>query len=241
MEYKELPQIQKIEREHFYYVTKRYLIDKILEKFSKKNLQILDLGCGTGWELEILSNYGQVIGLDGSKTAIKICSKRNFKKLILYEIKKKLPFKGESFDLICAFDLLEHLQYDGLIVKEINRVLKKGGYCLFTVPAYQFLFSSHDRSLNHLRRYSRAEILQLFDIFQIIKLSYFNMLLFLIALPLRLISKNKKTMIKSNLYIKTPNFINKILIYLLKAEDKLICQYSLPFGLSIIGLVRKKE
>jgi SAM-dependent methyltransferase len=241
MEYRELTQARRVEKEHFYYLAKQYLIEKLLKKFCPKGLQILALGCGTGKEAKILSQFGQVTGLDGSKEAIKMCSKRNFEKLILYEIKDKLPFKNNSFDLVCAFDVLEHLQYDQLIIKEIRRILKRGGLFFFTVPAYQFLYSSHDRALQHQRRYNKKHILKLLNNdFIVIKISFFNALLFPLLAVYRLIKKLSKNTSQTDIALKIPPFINQLFLFILKKEADLICRFSLPFGLTLVGLVKKK-
>lgn len=241
MAYNELLQAQKVEKEHFYYASKRYLIEKILAQHCPRDLKILDIGCGTGLESKILSQFGQVTGLDGSKQVIELCRKRGFKKLILYEVKKRLPFKNNTFDMVCAFDVLEHLKYDELIIKEIYRILKKNGLFFFTVPAYPFLFSSHDRALEHQRRYTKKQILELLEgNFAVIKLSFVNMFLFPFAALWRIFNKNKTGAKKTDIYLKIPHLINRIFIFIFKKETDLISHYSLPLGLSIIGLVRKK-
>ena len=241
MDYPELTQAHRVEEKHFYYVSKRYFIQKTLERWSPKNQKILDIGCGTGRESKILAHFGQVTGIDGSKEVIKFCRDKNFHRLVLYEIKQQLPFASNTFDMVCAFDVLEHLKDDNLIIKEIYRILKRGGHLFLIVPAYQWLFSSHDRALGHQRRYNRKQILTLLKSanFKIIKISYTNMLLLLIAAPLRLINKNKKNQIKTDVSIRVPNFINKILIALLRKEIDFMIKYSLCFGLSITGVAKK--
>ncbi len=248
MEYRELTQARRVEKEHFYYLAKQYLIKKLLKKFCPRDLQILALGCGTGQEAKILSQFGQVTGLDGSQEAIRMCRQANlsakggdFQRLVLYEIKNKLPFKNNSFDLICAFDVLEHLQYDQLIIKEIRRVLKRGGLFFFTVPAYQFLYSSHDRALQHQRRYNKKHILKLLNNdFIVIKISFFNALLFPLLAVYRLVKKLSQNTSQTDISLKIPPFINQLFLFILKKETDLICRFSLPFGLTLVGLVKKK-
>ena len=73
-----------------------------------------------------------------------------------------LPFKSSTFDLVCAFDVLEHVQNDNIAVKEIFRVCKKNGHVFVTVPAYEFLWSEHDEVNQHFRRYNKNNLQDLF-------------------------------------------------------------------------------
>ena len=146
-----------------------------------------------------------------------------------------------QYDVVCVFDVLEHVKHDDLALKNIYKLLKPGGFLIFTVPAFNFLFSSHDVYLKHYRRYSKKELNQKLadNNFKMLNLYYWNSVLFpLIALK-RLISKrNKPKSDASNL----PKLLNWFLYEILIIENQLIKMNVMwPFGLSLIGVARKGD
>ena len=220
-----------------------YLLKNVLNNYDK-NRKILDIGCGTGTELKILSRFGQITALDINKEALELAKKNNCQ-IILADI-EKYDLDNNYYDAVCCFDILEHLENDQQAIKNIFNSLKKGGYFLFTVPAYQFLFSSHDIVLGHQRRYSKKEIaLKLKKAgFKMVKLDYWNSLLFPAIFAIRITKKifikiSNKNIHKSDL--KNYNkYIEQILFYILNLENKLMpYNIKLPFGLTIYGIAKK--
>ena len=107
------------------------------------------------------------------------------------------------------------------------------------MPAYQFLFSTKDKALKHYRRYNKKTLKKTIDEFTLVKMSYFNSLLFIPIISIILFNK----LLKIN-YIKkvetTPNFIiNKILFYVFSIEQITLKYLNFPFGLSIYALIKK--
>ena len=149
----------------------------------------------------------------------------------------KLPYENDFFDIVVSFDVLEHILEDNKAVSEVHRVLKKGGYLVFMVPAFQFLFSSHDKALDHKRRYNKKMLKNLLFKFNNLKLNYWNFAMFLPISCMRLMKKKSKPKIDC---IKLPRFVDGFLYLLLQMENKCI-KYNtpLPFGISIVGFCRK--
>jgi len=116
--------------------------------------------------------------------------------------------------------------------------MSRDGIMILTVPAYKWLWSKHDELNHHFRRYTKKELNKLFDDkYLILKSSYFNFFLFPIALLSRLIDKIRKR--SSQNFLNLPNlFINKILFKIFKYESKLLRIFNLPFGLSILIVVK---
>ena len=151
-----------------------------------------------------------------------------------------LSFPNNSFDLVTAFDVFEHLEDDQKGLEEAFRVLKKGGFLLLTVPAYSWLWSFHDESLGHKRRYTKQELEKKVKKagFKILKSSYLiSSFLFPIAL-FRFIQRLFR--VKGQSYVILPKFLNVLLAEILKLEALLLQFCNLPFGVSLILLGRKK-
>jgi SAM-dependent methyltransferase len=249
MDYKDFLQLQKqTDSLHFWYKARKILIFNLLNsifKKYKKDRLILNIGCGTGTELEILKKFGQTVALDNNQNAIEIVKKQKYK-TILIDV-EKYNFQNNYYDAICCFDLLEHLQNDHIVINNIFQSLKQNGYFFFTIPAFQFLFSSHDVAMEHYRRYNKKNILdKLFKAgFKIIKLNYWNSFLFPIIFIVRIIKKIlfifffKK--IKHQSEMKNFNkHLNKLLFLILNLENKFIFyNLPIPFGLTIYGIAKK--
>ena len=145
-----------------------------------------------------------------------------------------------KFDLIILADVLEHLKNDKKELLKLKKCLNKKGLILITVPAYKFLFSKKDEILGHYRRYNKEEIKKLFKNFNPIKLTYFNFLLFIpISISIIILKILRINFIDE--VEKMPNrIINKLLFIIFILEKKIIKNFNLPFGISLLGLFEKK-
>lgn len=237
MDYKDL-QAGQI-KENFWFKAKNDLINVLMEKTckNKKQLKILNIGAGTGDDLEILKKFGKNYIIDIDKNALSIVDDK------LCEEKRvadacDLPYKNNSFDVIVSFDVFEHIKNDQKAVNEAYRVLKKNGILIFSVPAFQFLFSSHDKALCHQKRYSKKNIKNLLSQFSDSKIFFWNSLLFIPISIVRLSRKKSKPEIDQ---INLPSWINKLFYKLLLLDNFLIKKdISMFIGLSIVGFCRKK-
>lgn len=239
----EYTRMHKLENTYWWFVGRRYIIASLLSTYlrSKKRNLILDVGCGTGGNLPLLQRWGAVKGVDISEQALRFCREIGFTDLHQLSA-DKLTFIEESFDLVTAFDLLEHLDDDSKTLKELFRVCKKGGMLMLTVPAYQFLWSEHDIFLRHKRRYS-ADILskKVREAgFKIEKLSYIIFFLLLPIFYFRFLQKiiRKREPPRAG-YIMLPWVLNQFFIFLLQVESLLVRKINFPCGVSIICIARK--
>lgn len=206
---------------------------------SLTRLNILDVGCGTGTTLNSLRQLGctNLQGVDDSVTAIEYCNDKTLpvQQANVYE----LPFSDNSFDIILAMDVMEHVPNEQRALNEIKRVLKDDGLLLITVPAFELLWSVHDDVNNHIRRYTKKHTNKLLSSsgFSVLKTSYFNMFLFPFAL-LRKFSTSKQ----NELLLKPPpRFINRALLELLRVEKRILSTFNMPFGISLVNLARKNS
>lgn len=236
------------EQNHWWFVGRREIVFSLLnEHFPElSKLKILDIGCGTGITMNYLAPYGEVTGLDISEDALEFCRQRGLNNVTLGSA-DELPFEDNSFDLVFALDVLEHVDNDFKAVQEIERVCKPGGIVLATVPAHQWLWTGFDRYNLHKRRYSSKEFLSNFKKARLtkIKFSYFNFFLFPLIAFIRILKKlfsgaERRGESYSD-FKDHSKFVNTIFKTLFSCEATLIQNISLPIGVSLIGLFKKNE
>jgi SAM-dependent methyltransferase len=234
-----------LENFYWWFVARRILAKNILvnEVDGRKSVRILDVGCGTGANMNAFSELGSTIGLDSSIEALKFCHTRGLERLVHSGV-EKLPFANDAFEIVTALDVLEHTDDDLLALQEIQRVCARGGLLLITVPAYGFLWSEHDEALKHRRRYSAQEIRNKLTLtgFEVIRTSYFITTLFFPILALRIWNGivKKSTHPRTSHYL-LPRWLNSALIGLLDVERKVFQRLNLPFGVSIIAIARPRR
>ena len=240
MNINEYEKMYNIEATHWWSAGKRRIVQDIMTALTISPKKVLDVGCGTGFTLETFKNYGCVVGVDNSEHALKFFKLRGQFRLIQADMEQQLPFKQNKFDTIFAFDVLEHLNNDTYVMNELYRVCKKGSLVIITVPAYQFMWSKHDESLHHKRRYSKKALKKAVQDagFTLKKLSYFNTILFPLIFAFR-ISHIFRREVKSDFYLPIPSFINWILLSLFSMEKYFLRKINLPFGLSLLCIATK--
>lgn len=232
--------LYKQEEAHWWHISKRELCVKLINKFiSKKELQILDIGCGAGKNVEVFGQFGKAYGVDSSPEAIRFCKKRGLKSVHLAN-GEETNFPSKSFDLVTLLDVLEHTDERKTLL-EINRILKPNGYLLVTVPAFQWLWSNWDVILHHKRRYTaqnlKKKLVQ--QGFKVKKLSYVYSFL---LIPVILIRSIKTIILKKNYtsdFGITSPLLNLLFLKLSWLELKLIFIFSIPFGTSVVCLAQK--
>lgn len=230
------------EDSNWWFVARRDMILSLLKSLKiSKDASILDLGCSGGSLIKFLetNGYHNVIGVDISDKAVRVCKSKGLKNVKAMDA-SNLKFKDNTFDLIIASDILEHIQYDVSALKRWNSILKKGGKAIVFVPAHKFLWSAHDEINMHYRRYSRKDLTLKFKNadFIVKRSSYWNISLFF---PLYLVNNLKKLFNKKkdNLY-RTNHLINRLLIFLLKCENKSIKTINSPIGVSVFIVAEKR-
>jgi len=222
---------------HWWFQARKKIIETVIKKnISKKNISILDFGSGSGVNINMLSKYGHVNIYEPhliTRKYLRIKFKKKKYSIINKYTKKK-------FDLILLADVLEHIKDDKKIVRELSKRLKNNGFILITVPSYKILFSKKDLILGHYRRYSKKEILNLFKKFKIIKLTFFNFILFFPIAFIIIFFKFLNIDFIDEVEKSPKKMINFTLFKIFNIERKLINYCNLPFGISMLGLFQKK-
>jgi SAM-dependent methyltransferase len=229
------------EDRHWWFVARRMIIRKILSNYLpvERKRRILEVGCGTGGNLELLSTYGNVYAIEPDDEAVAMAGKRGLCHVVKGSLPDDIPFEG-GFDLICMLDVLEHMDDDLGALESVGKRLHPEGKILVTVPSCKFLWSEHDVALHHKRRYGKKELIGLVQVsgFRIIYHTYFNTLLFPVIAAVRSLKKiNGK---ECGTDVSMPSkFANLLLTAIFSGERFLLPRISLPFGTSILMLAEK--
>lgn len=236
------PILFKVEQEHWWYIGRRSIIatfvEEICRKVTDRTPRIVDVGCGTGANLLLLSRYGDAEGVDVSEDALAFCRERGIEKVKL-GAGEELPYEDGTFDLVTAFDVVEHMDDDLAGLKEFRRVLRPGGRVLLFVPTFMFLWGLQDEVSNHRRRYRLPELKRVLEQagFEIERSSYANITFFLPILMVR------KFMRLTGIRTDTENSINisalnGVFGWLFSLESKVLRFMNLPFGVSGLCVAR---
>lgn len=230
---------EEVEERHWWFVGRRAILSELAKSLPEGPR--LDVGCGYGGGLVISPGSQLNVGIDLDPAKLTSMSSRSGSHAVRADT-QRLPFADESFSSITMLDVLEHVQDDWLALAEAQRVLRPGGAALVTVPAFPFLWSSHDEAEMHFRRYRRRELLELCESagFDVVKSGHFNVTLFPLAAAWRIISHRifRKRRPKDDFYM-LPSPINSTLAAILSLERHAASCIPLPFGLSIHAVLRK--
>lgn len=224
---------------NFWFRARNSIIISMLKRYCGSLQAFLEIGCGTGYVLKGVQQAFPNIEITGSEIYTKGLSyalERLENKANLLQVDaRRLPFT-EEFDVIGAFDILEHIAEDTLVLSEMFRALKPGGHVLLTVPQHMTLWSDQDSKLCHVRRYSRNELQQKVKDagFEIIRSTSFVSLL----LPAMYWVRRKQNTASG---MQLPNFLNAMLYGVMRCEAFGIkCGVNFPVGGSRLVLAQKK-
>jgi len=153
----------EVEGKHWWFAGRRRIIEGFVEQaiadMGKLKPRILDVGCGTGANLQMLSQFGAAEGVDVSTEALDFCRARGLAR-VKQGAAESLPFEDASFDLVTGLDVVEHLDDDIVGLSEMRRVLRPDGRAVLFVPAFMFLWGVQDDISHHRRRYTLPELKQ---------------------------------------------------------------------------------
>jgi SAM-dependent methyltransferase len=226
-----------VEDRHWWFRGRWAVIEALLSRAQlPAEPRILDAGCGTGGNLERYSRMGTATGVDPSEDAVHFCHERGFASVQQAGL-ESLPFPDDSFDLVAATDVIEHIAAENEALSELRRVAAPNGVMLLTVPAYMWMWTEEDENLHHKRRYTKARLRQAVERagWEARIATYFNSLLLPpIALARRLPQQadGKKADLE-----RTPALLDGPLSLPMRVEARLIrAGASLPAGVSV-GIV----
>lgn len=230
------------EERHWWFQGRRRILTPVVAAVAARHdgpLRILDVGCGTGGNAEMLSSFGAVAGVDMSETAVAYCRARGLVRVQRARA-EQLPFADESFDLVTALDVVEHLDDDHAGLREMHRVLRCGGALLVFAPAFMWLWGVQDDVSQHRIRYTRPQLVERLRRagYEVERATYANLTFFAPILAGRTLMRLAGVTPASENHIGVP-WLNGVFGRLLGAERFWLAHANLPLGVSVLCLARK--
>jgi len=230
-------QMAELDDRHWWYRARRRILAELIrrEVHPAADARILEIGCGTGHNLAMLSGFGHVDGLELDDEAAALSEKR-LGRVIIRSPLPELEGVSNDYDLIGAFDVIEHIDDDHAALAAIATRLKPGGKFMMTVPAHPWMWTAHDVANHHKRRYSKRSLRALVEgsPLRLDKIGYFNSLLFPLAIVERAASKLRG---KDDGNVSLPpRPLNNLFEAVFASERYLVGRLPLPPGLSLFAV-----
>jgi SAM-dependent methyltransferase len=230
---------------HWWFTARRKILVATIARLNlPRDAAILEIGCGPGGNLDMLATFGKVSALemDADARAMAHANTRHAYDIRAGSCPGDIPFPDGQFDLICILDVLEHIDDDHGTLVALRNLLRPEGRILVTVPASPWLWGAHDEFLHHKRRYSsrtlRGEIARAG--LHAGKLSHFNTLLFPLAAASRLKDRwLHKRQASGTSIPATP--VNWLFGRIFASERGLLQRVNLPFGVSLLAILKKAD
>lgn len=236
------PIMYEVEDAHWWYAGRRRIIRSFLARMCQNfpaRPRILDVGCGTGANLEMLGQFGETEGVDISHEALAFCRERGFAN-VRHGAAEKLPHGDNTFDVVTALDVIEHLDDDLASLTEMRRVLRPEGRVLLFVPAFMFLWGVQDDVSHHRRRYTIPNLRRAVQAagFEVERTTYANITFFAPILLGRALMKvtGLRPASENNINVSA---LNGVLGRVLGAESAFLNRMNFPFGVSALCVARK--
>jgi SAM-dependent methyltransferase len=237
----------RLEDSHWWFVGRRRILRDVLRRhLVGTSARILDVGCGTGGMLRMLREFGLAEGLDSSAEGLALCRERVGPDVELHqgELPDGIP-AGRQYELVTAFDVLEHIPDVVGALSSVRSALSPGGTLVCTVPAYQFLWSEHDDANHHQRRYTKGLLFEHLAAagFEPVYSSYYNAGLLapiaLVRLGQKLLRRSAASGQRSD-FEEAPWLANQVLTAFFSAERFVVPRLPLPCGVSLLAVARAR-
>ena len=235
-------ELHQLERDHWWYRGTRAVYRTLLQRYvPRTGGAVLDLGCGTGGNLALLAEWGRVTGLEPWSPALALCPPGAAS--LVQGAAQALPFGDDTFALLAALGVIEHVADDERLLRQARRVLRPGGTILLLTSAFMFLWSEHDEANHHVRRYTASQLRRLAARagLQVRYLGYQNFFLFPLVALVRLLQRlwPRRSEPHTSMF-PVPRPLNAALTGLLTLEARLMQHLSLPLGVSLVAVLEKQ-
>jgi SAM-dependent methyltransferase len=227
-----------IEDTHWWFSSRRLIVRDVLRNLKlPPDAVILEPGCGTGGNFELLSEFGRVYAMDSDPAACEFSRAKGIATVEQGELPHNIPFGELRPDLVIMTDVLEHLDSDRDSLEAIRARLRDGGHLVVTVPAVPWLWSEHDVSHHHRRRYTAPVLRSLMETtgFKIRLLTYYNFILFPLIAGVRIAQRMLPMNGSRPSDLRAHNAtINRLLLRVFSSERHVIDRWNIPIGTSLL-------
>ncbi|WP_217362459.1 class I SAM-dependent methyltransferase [Ruegeria arenilitoris] len=228
---------------HWWFAGRRDVIRATIDRLISlpENARILEAGCGTGGNLEMLMGLGELDAFEYDAEARAIAAEKSCLEIAYGALPNDIPNQDKKYDLIALFDVLEHIEDDRATLEGLSGYLAGDARLFVTVPALPWMWSSHDEMHHHFRRYTKNSLKEVSERagLEVEYSFYFNSLLFPIAVGLR---RFKALFHKETADDAMPSdWVNKILYRVFSTERHFVGRFHAPIGLSVCAILKRKQ
>ena len=228
----------ELDQVHWWYRARREILaDLIARRIAPpRDARILEVGCGTGHNLEMLRRFGTVEGIEVDPAARQLASLRLGQPIMDAPLPALAGVPDRAYDMVAILDVIEHIDEDVAGMRALAGKLKPGAKMLITVPAFPWMWSAHDVVNHHKRRYTRKTLRALVDDagLKLEMMSWFNSLLFPLAATARL--AGRLTGKEDSDDKLPPGPVNKALEWMFSLERYALGRLPFPPGVSLVAI-----
>ena len=244
MEPAEYEALARVEATHPWFIERRRLIEQLVRRHACRwpPEAVLDAGCGTGTNLLCWQAWRpkRLVGIDIERAALCEARRRAAMATLLHADLTRLPLRDGCFDVVISSDVIEHIECDAWVVRELARVLAPEGILVLTTPAYRLAYSYHDAHLHHVRRYDAGPLQGLFRAaaLRVVHWTRFNVLP---MVPLWLYRRFVRGAQASDVGRPLAVPMARVLGRIWATERRLAARLALPVGMTHVVVARRSR
>lgn len=227
-----------LDAEHWWFAARRDVVASLIRRCVRPpaGARLLEVGCGTGGNLSMLGQFGRLDAVELDDGARALAAERSGIAVRPGGLPDDLPPECDGYDMVVLLDVLEHVHADQHALAALRRRLRPGGKLVLTVPAYPWLWSRHDETHHHHRRYTAGVLGDRLAAagYRVVTMSYFNTLLFPLIASVRVLHRLLGIDAADDAMPSQP--VNRVLRALFRSERHAIGRLRLPFGVSLAAV-----
>jgi SAM-dependent methyltransferase len=228
----------ELDQVHWWYRARREILSDLIARriAPPKDARILEVGCGTGHNLEMLRRFGRVEGIEVDPAARELATLRLGQPIMDCPLPMLTGVPDRAYDMVAILDVIEHIEEDVAGMRALAGKMKPGARMLITVPAFPWMWSAHDVVNHHKRRYTRGTLRALVNDagLKLEMMSWFNSLLFPLAAAARL--AGRMTGKEDSDDSLPPAAVNKALEWMFGLERYALGRLPFPPGVSLVAI-----